>query len=117
MDGAMDPFMVVGLIDLYCKCWLMNEAMTVYALMPSKVLIGLNAMIAGHSQNGDDFKYLSLFSKMYKEGMRFNETTLLAVLNSAASLQAIKVSEQVHAHYVKSGFQSNIYVVNSLIDA
>lgn len=117
MDVAMDPFVVVGLIDLYCKCGLMNEARIVYALMPSKDLIGLNAMIAGHSQNGDDFESLSLFSKMYKEGMGFNETTLLAVLNSAASSQAIKVSEQIHALSVKSGFQSDIYVVNSLIDA
>ncbi|KAM7500767.1 hypothetical protein LguiA_025181 [Lonicera macranthoides] len=102
VDVAMDPFVVVGLIDFYCKCGLMNEARIVYALMPSKDLIGLNAMIAGHSQNGDDFESLSLFSKMYKEGMGFNETTLLTVLNSAASSQAIKVSEQVHALSVKS---------------
>ncbi|KAA8519750.1 hypothetical protein F0562_014006 [Nyssa sinensis] len=117
MDIKLDPFASVGLIDMYCKCDLMEDARMVYDLMPEKDLIALNAMITGHSLNGEDVEALSLFAEMYKEGIGFNPTTLFTVLNSTASLQVVNVCGQVHALSVKSGVQSDIYVVNSLIDS
>lgn len=113
----LDPFLSVGLIDMYSKCGAVNDARKVYNLTPEKDLIALNAMISGHSQNGDDIEALCLFAGMYNQGMKFNEPTLLAVLNSTASLQAVNVCKEIHVLSVKSGFQSDLFVINSLIDA
>ncbi|OMO65189.1 hypothetical protein COLO4_31427 [Corchorus olitorius] len=117
MRGGSDPFVHVGLVDMYSKSGLMNDARIVLNLMPDKDLIAWNAVISGHSQNGEDIEAVSLFPLMYKEGVGFNQTTLSTVLKSIASLKATNVCKQIHALSVKSGFESDNYVVNSLIDA
>ncbi|KAK2994698.1 hypothetical protein RJ640_029435 [Escallonia rubra] len=117
MDVELDPFTCVGLIDMYCKCGLVEDARMICDLMPEKDLIALNALVCGLSQNRKDIEALKLFTEMYKEGKGFNETTLLAVLNSSASFQAVDVCKQVHTLSVKYGFLSDIYVINSLIDS
>ncbi|EOY28177.1 hypothetical protein QUC31_012891 [Theobroma cacao] len=117
INVGSDPFVDVGLIDMYSKTYLMNDARMVFNLMPDKDLIAWNAVISGHSQNGEDMEAISLFPLMYKEGIGFNQTTLSTVLKSIACLQANNVCKQVHALSVKSGFESDNYVVNSLIDA
>lgn len=117
MNIKSDPFVSVGLIDMYCKSGLLEEAKAVYWLMPQKDLVALNAMISGLSQNGEEIEALYLCSDMYKEGIGLNETTMCAILNSTASLQAANICKQVHALSVKSGLQSDIYVSNSLIDS
>ncbi|KAK3015876.1 hypothetical protein RJ639_005703 [Escallonia herrerae] len=117
MDVELDPFICVGLIDMYCKCGLVEDAGMVCDLMPEKDLIALNALVCGLSQNRKDIEALKLFTEMYKEGKGFNETTLLAVLNSTASFQAVDLCKQVHTLSVKYGCLSDIYVINSLIDS
>ncbi|KAG5538670.1 hypothetical protein RHGRI_019287 [Rhododendron griersonianum] len=117
MNIKSDPFVSVGLIDMYCKSGLLEEAKAVYWLMPQKDLVALNAMISGLSQNGEEIEALYLCSDMYKEGIGLNETTMCAILNSTASLRAVNICKQVHALSVKSGLQSDVYVSNSLIDS
>lgn len=117
MNVESDSFVVVGLIDTYAKCDMMKDARMVFDLMPEKDMIAWNAMISGHSLNGEDMEAVSLFSLMYDEGIGFNQTTLSTVLKSIASLQASNPCEQIHGLSVKSGFPSDNYVVNSLIDA
>nr|GEV38460.1 putative pentatricopeptide repeat-containing protein At5g52630 [Tanacetum cinerariifolium] len=116
-DIELDPFLCCGLIDIYSKCGETDDATRVYDMMPEKELIALNALLCGYSHNNNDIETLSLFAEKYKDGIGFNETTLLAILNSAASLQAIYVTEQVHGLSLKTGFQSDPFVINSLIDS
>ncbi|XP_031279386.1 pentatricopeptide repeat-containing protein At5g04780, mitochondrial-like [Pistacia vera] len=116
MDVKSDSFVGVGLVDMYAKCNLMDDARMAFNLMPEKDLIAWNAVLSGHSQIGEHIEAVSLFPLMYREGVGFNETTLSTVLKSAASFQGINVCRQVHALSVKSGFESDNYVVNSLID-
>ncbi|GLT29500.1 hypothetical protein SLA2020_043630 [Shorea laevis] len=117
MNVEPDSFVVVGLIDMYSKCNLMDDAKLVFKLMPNKDLISWNAVISGHSQNEEDREAVLLFSLMYKEGVGFNQTTLSTVLKSVASLQENNVCKQVHVIILKSGFERDSYSVNSLIDA
>ncbi|KAM3359836.1 putative pentatricopeptide repeat-containing protein [Capsicum galapagoense] len=116
-DNILDSFVSVGLIDMYCKCDLTKDARLIYDLMPGKDLIALNAMISGYSQNEADGACLDLFSQTFSQGIGFDQTTLLAILNSAAGLQAANVCKQVHALSVKSGFLCDTFVINSLVDS
>ncbi|KAM3006343.1 hypothetical protein FF2_036375 [Malus domestica] len=113
MDTESDSFVNVGLIDMYCKCEMMKGF---FDMVPKKDMIAWNAVISGHSQNGEDIEAVSLFSEMYKEGGEFNQTTLSTVLKATASVQAIDVCEQVHSLSIKTGFESDMYVINSLLD-
>ncbi|TYH67203.1 hypothetical protein ES332_D06G172300v1 [Gossypium tomentosum] len=116
LNVGFDPFVHVGLIDMYSKSGLMNDVRMVFNLMPDKDLIAWNAIISANSQNGEDMEAVLLFPLMHEEGVRFNQTTLSTILKSIASLQANYVCKQVRALSAKSGFESDRYVVNSLID-
>ncbi|KAK6123189.1 hypothetical protein DH2020_043091 [Rehmannia glutinosa] len=113
----MDPFVSVGLIDMYCKCHMMKDAVVVYRLMPEKDLVAMNAMISGHAQNGENIEALNLFVEMHKQRMEFDQATLLAVLNAIADLEAFLVCKQIHALIVKSGYQADSFILNSLVDS
>lgn len=117
MEIKSDPIVGVGLVDMYAKCGSMDEARMIFHLMPEKNLIAWNIVISGHLQNGGDMEAASLFPWMYREGVGFDQTTLSTVLKSVASFQAIGVCKQVHALSVKTAFESDDYIVNSLIDA
>ncbi|XP_021726500.1 pentatricopeptide repeat-containing protein At5g04780-like [Chenopodium quinoa] len=117
MDTNADLFTGVGLLDMYSKCGSMDEAKTVFKSISEKDLIAWNAMISGYSSKGDDKEALTIFIEMYKEGVGFNKTTLSAVLKCITSLQEVDVCQQVHAISIKSGLQSDNYVVNSLVDS
>ncbi|KAF5764951.1 putative tetratricopeptide-like helical domain superfamily, DYW domain-containing protein [Helianthus annuus] len=113
----LDPFLCCGLIDIYSKCGQMEDATRVYNMMPEKELIAFNALLCGHSHNDNDIEALALFVEEYGDGIGFNETTLLAILNAAASLQVVNVTEQIHGLSLRTGFQSDPFVINSLIDS
>ncbi|PIN03102.1 hypothetical protein CDL12_24379 [Handroanthus impetiginosus] len=117
MDIMKDPFASVGLIDMYFKCHLMKDAITVYRLMPEKDLVAINAMISGHVENGEYGEAINLFVEMYRQTMEFDQATLLAVLNAIAAFEAILVCKQIHALIVKSGYQADNFVLNGLIDS
>ncbi|RZB66543.1 Pentatricopeptide repeat-containing protein, chloroplastic isoform B [Glycine soja] len=116
MDAHSDLFAAVGLVDMYSKCEMMDDARRAYDSMPKKDIIAWNALISGYSQCGDHLDAVSLFSKMFSEDIDFNQTTLSTVLKSVASLQAIKVCKQIHTISIKSGIYSDFYVINSLLD-
>ncbi|KAK7817981.1 nadph-dependent pterin aldehyde reductase [Quercus suber] len=52
---------------------MMDEARMVFYLMPKNDLIAWNAVISGHSHNGEDMEAVSLFTEMFKEGIGFNQ--------------------------------------------
>uniref|UniRef100_A0A7N0RBA6 DYW domain-containing protein n=1 Tax=Kalanchoe fedtschenkoi TaxID=63787 RepID=A0A7N0RBA6_KALFE len=112
----VDSFLGVALVDMYVKCGLIDDAMALYSSLPDD-LVALNAVISGFSQLGADSQALNLFSKMFRNGVGFNQTTVFLILKCVAGLQAGKVCEQVHVLAVKSGSEHDSYVVNSLIDA
>ncbi|KAL0333852.1 UNVERIFIED_CONTAM: Pentatricopeptide repeat-containing protein, chloroplastic [Sesamum angustifolium] len=117
METMKDPFVSVGLIDMYCKCHLVKDAITIYHLMPEKDLVALNAMISGHTQNGEDREAMTLFVEMYKKRMEFDQATLLAVLNAIADSASITICKQIHALIMKSGYQADNFILNSLVDS
>ncbi|GAA0156128.1 hypothetical protein LIER_13692 [Lithospermum erythrorhizon] len=117
MDTVLDQFVYVGLIDMYCKCNLLEDARLLYDLMPNKDLIALNAIVSGYSSNQADFDCLTLFAEKYKSAVGFDQTTLLAAINSSAGLQAFDVCAQIHTLTIKSGFHLHNFIINSLVDA
>ncbi|KAL8463363.1 hypothetical protein ACS0TY_033379 [Phlomoides rotata] len=117
LEILSDPFVSVGLIDMYCKCNLMNYAVRIYHLMPEKELVAMNAMVSGLSRNGEGREALTLFLEMYNQKNQFDHATLLAVLNAIADLEATIICKQVHTLIVKSGYQDDNFISNSLVDS
>lgn len=116
MDTDSDLFVTVGLIDMYAKCEMMDDAKRAYNLMPKRDMIAWNALISGYSQCGEDLEAVLLFAEMCREDIVYNQTTLSTVLRSVASLREIDVCRQIHTLSIKSGLHSDFYIINSLLD-
>jgi pentatricopeptide repeat protein len=112
----LDVFVGSSLVDMYVKCGSMEEAWRVFKKMPSRDVVSWNVMIMGHVKCGQGHKALELFQQMQLEGVQPGPVTFVGVLNACASLVALEEGRQMHKLIIESGFESNIFVGNSLLD-
>ncbi len=111
-----DVFVSSSLVNMYAKCGSMEEAWKVFNKMPSHNVASWTAMILGHVKCGQGEEALELFGEMQQEGFQPNPFTFVGVLNACASLQALEKGRLVHEQIVQSGFESHVFVGNSLVN-
>jgi pentatricopeptide repeat protein len=111
-----DVFVANSLVDMYVKCGSIEDACRVFNKMSSRDVITWTAMILGHVQSGQGEKGLELFRQMQQEGVQPDSVTIVAVLNACASVVALEEGRSVHEQIVEHGWDSDIFVMNSLID-
>ncbi len=104
------------LIDMYVKCGSMEDAWRVFKKMPSRNVVSWTAMISGQVKNGQGQKALELFWQMQQEGVKPDSLTFVRVLNACASVVALEEGRLVHQQIIQCGFESNVFVGNSLVD-
>ncbi|CAK9253966.1 unnamed protein product [Sphagnum jensenii] len=111
-----DVFVGSSLVDMYAKCGSMEDAQSVFNKMPSHDVVTWNSMILGHVKCGQGQKALELFQQMNKEGVQPDSVTFVGVLNACASIVALEEGRCVHQQIIESGWDSNVFVGNSLVD-
>eukprot|EP01018_Ginkgo_biloba_P015859 Gb_38232 [translate_table: standard] len=111
-----DVFVGSALVDMYPKCGNMENALNVFVRMPKRDIVSWTAMIAGYAQNGFGAEALKLFCQMQRIGMSPNQFPIASVLSGCASLTALDQGKQVHAHIIKIGFESDMFLENALVD-
>jgi len=105
-----------ALLSMYAKCGDMNSACQVFDEIRQRDAVSWNAMIAAYVQNGQSKLALKLFSKMQQATMESNQFTFASILEACGTLAAMEESQQVHAHVIKGGFQSDTSMNIGLID-
>jgi pentatricopeptide repeat protein len=118
IQSGYESVAVVGnsLIDMYAKCGSIEDAKRVFNKLPSRDVVSWNVMIFGHVKYGQGQKALELFRQMQEEGVQPTPLTLVGVLNACASVVALEEGRRTHDWVIKSGWDSNVFVGNSLID-
>jgi pentatricopeptide repeat protein len=111
-----DVFVGSSLVDMYAKCGSIEDAQRVFNKMPSHDVVAWNSMILGHVKCGQGQKALELFQQMNKEGVQPDSVTFVGVLNACASIVALEEGRCVHQQIIESGWDSNVFVGNSLVD-
>ncbi|KAL8111963.1 hypothetical protein AgCh_019606 [Apium graveolens] len=81
---VLDAVLGTALLDMYCKCGLLGEAVDVFKKMVSKDVKSWTAMILGYGMHGEAKDAIMIFYRMAKEGYRHNEVTFLAVLSACS---------------------------------
>lgn len=109
-------YVATGIIDMYAKCGSVQFARQVFDKMPQRNAVSWNAMISGYAQNGHAKEALALFKKMRLGSFKPDSVTMLCVLPECAHLGYLHSGEQIHCDIVKRGFESDVFVGNSLID-
>ncbi|PON84303.1 Pentatricopeptide repeat [Trema orientale] len=62
-------------------------------------------------------KALTLYSKMHRKSAPFDSFSILFALKSCTKLQNLVINKHLHAHIIKLGFSSHVYVATSLLYA
>lgn len=96
--------------------WKRRDARQVLETIPEVDEVSCNALIAGYTQHGYEEEALKLFIQMQQTGMKLNQFTFPLILNACASIPAFEHGKQIHTFIMKTGFDSNIYVGNALVD-
>ncbi|XVF50139.1 hypothetical protein PTKIN_Ptkin04bG0071700 [Pterospermum kingtungense] len=109
-------FVANYLLDGYCKCGSMEEAVKLFDKMPERNVIFWNTMISGYNYNSL-FEHSCLwFRKMWLSGFEPDEITYRSVLSACVAMQSTSFCKQVYSVTMKNGFFSNGYVCTGMID-
>ncbi|KAJ7527753.1 hypothetical protein O6H91_16G069500 [Diphasiastrum complanatum] len=105
-----------SMIAGYVKCGRMEDARELFNNTNERDVVSWNAMIAGYAQNELDKEALALYEQMKEEGMLPDNVTYVILLKACASIAALEQGKQLHSDIIRSGFESDVTVGNTLID-
>ncbi|XP_057828380.2 pentatricopeptide repeat-containing protein At2g27610 [Cryptomeria japonica] len=106
-----------ALVDMYCKCDMVQDARYVFDRMPERNIVSWAAMISGYAQNAYGEEALKLVCLMLGTCIYPEQYTFTSVLVACSSLASLEYCKMVHAHIMRTGFDSNLSVQNALVDA
>uniref|UniRef100_A0ACD5Y5M4 Uncharacterized protein n=1 Tax=Avena sativa TaxID=4498 RepID=A0ACD5Y5M4_AVESA len=106
-----------SLITVYAKLRRMDDARTVFDLMPRRDIIAWNALISGYAQNERCSDALEVFSRMVR-CLRPSETTFASVISAVTAVETVSMAygETYHGQTLKLGLSAGEYVSGTLID-
>ncbi|XP_057837442.2 pentatricopeptide repeat-containing protein At5g15300 [Cryptomeria japonica] len=104
-----------AMISGYMQNGHIEDALNLFQKISKRNSVSWNAMIAGYVQNGYGEEALKLFQEMQSTDMKLNTETFVIVLSACANIAGLQEGIEAHEVIIKSGFQSNISVGNSLV--
>eukprot|EP01018_Ginkgo_biloba_P008721 Gb_40380 [translate_table: standard] len=93
-----------------------EDALKLFQKMPERSVVSWNAVIAAYVRRGYGEEALALFYEMQRSCTQPNQYTFTSVLLACADLAALEHGKELHQHIKRSGFQSNIYIGNALVN-
>ncbi|XP_030457425.1 pentatricopeptide repeat-containing protein At2g46050, mitochondrial [Syzygium oleosum] len=112
-----DNIVASALVDACGKNGLIDDAQKAFDMMPSKNVVSWTTIIVGYGRVADGTMAMKLLRAMLQKDFHPDELTLASVLSSCSNTTSSSEIIQVHAHTIKSGFESFLSVLNSLINA
>lgn len=114
---ACDKHIGTALIDMYSKCRQTVDAQKVFEDLPSKNLVTWNAMIAGYVHQACCYEAFQLYHQLEKDGKEPPDSvTYISILKACSILADVEFGKLVHDCTVNRGFDSDVFVGNTLID-
>ncbi|KAI5079202.1 hypothetical protein GOP47_0006873, partial [Adiantum capillus-veneris] len=115
---GLETDLAVGntLIDMYGRSGNVDEAHRILQRLPNRDAVSWNALFAGYVAHGYDILVFKHFRKMQQEGITASKVTYLCILKACINLAALTQGWLVHEHIIKSAYDLDLEVGNSLID-
>eukprot|EP01018_Ginkgo_biloba_P018484 Gb_38129 [translate_table: standard] len=111
-----DISLLTELVSKYVMWGNMDGARLVFDKIFNPTVLLWNVMIRGYASNGLREEALALYYQMQSKGAQPNKFTFPFVLKACAGLSALKEGKEIHDCIVRTGFESDIFVGNSLVD-
>ncbi|CAL1392304.1 unnamed protein product [Linum trigynum] len=113
---GLEPFIGGALVDMYCKCGAMKEAEKIHERSDPQPMVSWNAIISGFSLLQQSEEAQSFFLYMLEAGVKPDNFTYAAILDTCANLATVGLGMQIHAQVIKQQFQSDVYISSTLVD-
>ncbi|KAJ0960725.1 hypothetical protein J5N97_001374 [Dioscorea zingiberensis] len=113
---GFDSFIGSALVDMYCKCSAMEEAMKLHNRMEMQTMISWNAITSGFSLQNQNEEAQKFFFKMINLGLKPDNFTFATILDACANLATIELGRQIHAQIIKEKLQKDVFILSSLVD-
>ncbi|TVU44735.1 hypothetical protein EJB05_04187, partial [Eragrostis curvula] len=115
---GLEPEVAVAntLLSMYAKCRCLDDAWTLFYLMPRDDLVTWNGMISGCVQNGLLDEALGLFCDMQRSGVRPDSVTLVSLLPALTDLNGFKQGKEIHGYIIRNGVHMDVFLVSALVD-
>ncbi|CAA0834647.1 Putative pentatricopeptide repeat-containing protein [Striga hermonthica] len=105
------------LLDMYAACCCcMGPARAVFEEIEVKNSVSWTALITGYTHMGDGHGGLKVFRQMLVEETELNPFNISIAIRACASVGSQAYGQQIHATVLKSGFESSIPIMNSILD-
>lgn len=113
---SRDDFTWNTMIAAYANSGRLIEAKQIFDDTPSKSAITWSSLISGYCRNECQREAFESFWQMQLEGQTPSQYTLGSVLRLCSTLGLLQRGELVHGYMIKTRFDSNVFVVTSLVD-
>ncbi|KAH6761062.1 Pentatricopeptide repeat superfamily protein [Perilla frutescens var. frutescens] len=95
-----------SLIDMYCKCRVVDIASEIFSSMHERSVVCVNALISGHAQFSLG-KAANTFKYMLLEGLQPSEVTFATLLEACSQNIDLYFGMQIHCFILKAGLPFN----------
>nr|XP_043631402.1 pentatricopeptide repeat-containing protein At2g33680 [Erigeron canadensis] len=111
-----DIFVGSSLLNVYCKCGLVEDARKVFDEMPDRNSFSWATMISGYSMQRICGEAFGLFKKLVcEEDECVNEFVVTSVLSAFTLPEFVGVGSQIHCLGLKHGLLSFVSVGNAIV--
>eukprot|EP01018_Ginkgo_biloba_P002564 Gb_33718 [translate_table: standard] len=111
-----DVFVESAIVDMYAKCGKIENARHLFDKMLERDVYSWTVMIAAYSKHGLAEEALRLFYQMQRTGIQPDRFTFASAVTACANLAALGQGVKIHEQIIKSGFASDVFVENALVD-
>lgn len=105
-----------NLMILYSKCGDVEAIHQIFYEMNERNLFSWTAIIGAYLKSGNAAEAFEFYQKMVLTGTRADNFLYPLVFKSCSGMRALDRGQRVHTNVIKSGFQWDLVVVNSLLD-
>lgn len=112
----LDTYVQSSLITMYAKCGDLDTGNYIFNGLANKNSSAWNAIVAANAHYGPGEEALKLLAKMRSAGVGLDQFSFSVALAIIGNLAALDEGQQLHALAIKLGFESDHYVLNSIMD-
>ncbi|CAL4921121.1 unnamed protein product [Urochloa decumbens] len=104
-----------ALVSMYSKLGKLDSAVLLFCYFTEKNNLMWNSMISGYLVNNQWSMALDSFCKMQIEGVAPDATAIINAISGCRHTKDLHMAKSIHAYAVRSRFESNQSVMNSLL--
>ena len=110
-----DPFLCSGLIDMYSKCCIFEEAYRVLLDMPFRDVVSWNSIISGYAERGYVKEVLECIQNMQLEGVSPSAITFACTMKGCGNIGALNYGQDIHTEILNRGFERDSFMNEILL--